>query len=319
MSYTHFLFTSLPRPERAVIKVDGNLAEIDTWYAKELDVVVEKANINDFSEPLDTFGYKVKNADDLISNESMVTINSLPDKSVPTTGSTSTETIEDTPILLSDIIAISNSVDRLEVVSFEGFGNVLFNQNTIYPEQIIFRIDFDKVVFSVLEDFVMDDYFEFKYKVGNADGIDPTEYTITFDRDGLTEIETLSETINEDDQKYIYEHIIEIKKINPEAVHDFSVVITENTGTIAGLDENSEISLILNTEEDDDIQITDNIGLVFSTDQGYNIFKFRAQIIKTDTPIDIEFLISLSSSSNNAVGANHQINIKLALPPVIPE
>lgn len=191
MAHTRFKITELG--QRTTVKVNALPAILDTWYLAADVLTIEKNNPAHYAEPFDVIKYKVGD-DDRESNIANYTLNCPPNLAVPATSSNDTViTTVDTLHNLIDNIGYSAGVDRIELVSVEGSGNVTFDGFNVYPGLEVFQYDFDKLQFK--SDFGTDDPYQFiSYKVGNSTGYNPTVYTLKYSILGSANIELISET-----------------------------------------------------------------------------------------------------------------------------
>lgn len=315
--YTQFRLPTLPT--KAIAKVDGVAAVIGVWYNQGQALTFEKQDLSHFGEPYDQCEYQTTDGVN-VSEVSTIIINALPDKNVALSASNDTEVVaNDADSVIGDLLNLSNSVDRIKIVSYKNVGELKLNGGFIYPNIEIFRYDLENFVFSSGEEGKGDDYQEIVYQVGNADGYSATEYTLTFSIAGQSSLELVSEDDYQEGDFYYKSAILKIADGFIGLLANLTMDVTISVGDIFPGGTENYISLNYNSNED---VVQDTAQFPFSVtidDSGSSNIYVLMKVHQDDLPItgsiDIE-LVDVDGDTGK-VSVNNSISLPILLPPSI--
>lgn len=316
--YTEIRFNSI-QSNRVQIYIDGNLATLNTWYDKNL--TIEIRNDNDLEgSPLDYITYQVKNADGLISNTSVITVNK------PVQGSPIAQnneiTINNSQIIIPiDSMGISGA-DRIRIVSFDNYGELSFDGSYLYPNQEIFLYDKDLLLFESDQYGIGNPYNEIFFQVGNQNGYNPSTYSLKINIDGLAYLDLSQDQevtipVPEDNTQDYYARESVIRVYNTFGGKDVKFNFRINLP--AGVFDDPNDGLIINFGSQD-ITITDesfNQDFIFSaSENGFDDISITMRTLISNAPvsgtIEVE-LISINNDVSLVDNSNKLITLNISI------
>lgn len=190
MSFSDFKITAKNEPFYGKLKIDNIEISLNTWYSSTKQIEFEKEDPDHFGEPYVSFTLKTKNSNEK-SNESTVTVNCPPDKSiVPLSENRSITITNVNPLNLRPHLPINLAVDRIKIVngSYTGLGSIqlvlndsssaIQSQEIILSEKNIMRFLLQQLFYHPVKqerNFIK----EIFYQVGNIDGYSPEIYNLS--------------------------------------------------------------------------------------------------------------------------------------------
>jgi len=194
MAITHYRFTFLP--PLGTIKVDGVPAVLNQWYDKNLVCNFEKGDIYDYGEPYTFCSYQVKN-DNAVSNTSIIRF-VVPIEEIPPVSSDFDDLINNSQTLnFKDLMPIGNGVDRIKIISFYTYGEILKNGQPVYPNQEIMRTDLINTDYISPVSGGGKPIQRILYQVGNKNGYDVTQYKIDLSLITEADLVLISQEVDE--------------------------------------------------------------------------------------------------------------------------
>lgn len=215
---------------------------------------------------------------------------------------------------LFETLPLSASVERIQILSITGAGNLKFQNQEVYEGQIISITDLYYTVFTSLASGGGTPYFELNYAIGNKENINLIKnYFLTTNILSLAELSLLSENVIINSKEFIVEEIPTIyntkthnailKILNGQVNKTAQIEIVIDCPFL-GLNDFSEITVSYNGEE---LILSSNQTLNLNIDLdnlGQSLFQITKYIVN-----DIETTINEGTIDVNLISIDSNVNL----------
>lgn len=245
--YTHYMLTHIG--DKITAKIDGSIANTNTWYDADKPLVIEKKDDDVYAVPFDFIRYKLKR-NDVESSESVITVNFPPDYNTnPSARDLVFSLNVGDSVFLTDELELNNTFDRIIFTNIEDdlleIDDLPVRQNRYYYSYDLKRMKYKHNVG------VGEPYSVVKYKLSNGK-IDSEEAELIFNVvgepayiDDVSENQEFNSTeINEEKLVFIYPILKEFTIKNLPKNRKFKISVKTNLSGIERVfnDEEEEVS-----------------------------------------------------------------------------
>lgn len=317
--YTHYMLTHIG--DKITAKIDGSIANTNTWYDADKPLVIEKKDDDVYAVPFDFIRYKLKR-NDVESSESVITVNFPPDYNTnPSARDLVFSLNVGDSVFLTDELELNNTFDRIIFTNIEDdlleIDDLPVRQNRYYYSYDLKRMKYKHNVG------VGEPYSVVKYKLSNGK-VDSEEAELIFNVvgepayiDDVSEIQEFNSTeVNEEKLVFIYYILKEFTIKNLPKNKKFKVSVKTNLNGIDRVfnDDEEEVSssvlFLDNTIKENGVQ-----EFELDTFEGQVYFPVFIQKLSIggqtiSGTIDFE-IIEVDSSKDKFDKSKSKVNIKI--------